>query len=151
MSVAADRENTNSDIEVALHATCVAFGTHGVLMKGQSGTGKSALALQLIGLGATLVSDDLTRLTLHDGMPVAHAPPRLAGIIEARKIGLLRLPFQAQCVVRLCVDMDQEEQERLPHRRVTDLLGVKVLTIYKVSEAYFAAAVVALVKGERYA
>ena len=46
-----------------LHATCVAVDGRGLLILGPSGSGKSALALQLIALGAQLVADDRTRVS----------------------------------------------------------------------------------------
>ncbi|MCP5037251.1 MAG: hypothetical protein GY945_06585 [Rhodobacteraceae bacterium] len=134
-----------------LHATCVAFGSRGVVISGKSGTGKSALALELIALGATLVSDDLTWISLAEGMPVAHAPQRLAGVIEARNVGLLKLPYQASVPLCLLVDMDRDEDERLPHSHITEILGASVQTIYRVEAPYFPAAVKALVTGGRYA
>lgn len=125
-------------------------GAGGVLLTGQSNSGKSALALQLIGLGARLVGDDMVRLESQDGVLVASAIGRLDGVIEARRVGLLRAPFQARTLVSLCVDMDQEEKERLPHTRVTNLLSCDVETIYKVSAAYFPAAIKQLVTTGRY-
>ena len=128
-----------------LHATCVAFATRGaaagVLITGPSGSGKSELGLQLIGLGARLVADDLTPLRLRDGRLVALAPPRLQGVIEARRLGLIRAPYQQAAPVRLVVDMGRSEAERLPHNHVTCLLGVAIETIYKVSSASFPVAV----------
>src|SRR3546814_6063070 len=43
---------------VNIHASCVAAGNGGVLILGQSGQGKSDLALRLIDRGARLVADD---------------------------------------------------------------------------------------------
>lgn len=145
------RKATIADTSTNLHATCVAFGARALLITGKSGTGKSALGLQLIALGATLISDDLTQITLVEGAPVAHAPKRLAGIIEARKVGLLRVPFQKSACVHLWVNLDKIEQDRLPHHHVTHLLGVDIPTIYKVNETYFAAALAQLAEGGRTA
>ena len=77
---------------VLIHATTVQLGAHGVLIIGPSGSGKSDLALRLIGEGALLVSDDQTRLTLKDGRLIATAPATIAGRIEARGIGIQRAP-----------------------------------------------------------
>ena len=41
-----------------IHASCVAAGSGGVLILGNSGQGKSDLALRLIDKGARLVADD---------------------------------------------------------------------------------------------
>src|SRR3546814_13743382 len=43
---------------VNIHASCVAAGNGGVLILGNSGQGKSDLALRLIDRGARLVADD---------------------------------------------------------------------------------------------
>lgn len=124
-----------------LHATCVAFGNAGVIIFGPSGSGKSALGLQLIALGANLISDDIVRLTLEDGVTVAHAPTRLEGVMEARHVGLLHVPHKARALVHLCIDMGQVETKRLPHSHVTPLLFQAVKTIYRVDGPHFPAAV----------
>lgn len=106
-----------------LHATCVAVAERGVLILGPSGSGKSALALRLISLGALLVSDDLTRVEARDGRLWASCPnPDLAGLIEARGVGVLRAAAQGATALDLAVDLGQVEPDRLPpHRRLTIL------------------------------
>ena len=92
----------------ALHASCVAREGAGVLLLGPSGSGKSDLALRLIGRGFILVGDD--RVTLTDGLlrPV----PSLAGLLEVRGLGVVRLPFLPQARLALVVRL--AEFERLP-------------------------------------
>ena len=46
--------------DLTVHGTTVARAGRAVLILGASGTGKSALALQMIALGARLVADDLS-------------------------------------------------------------------------------------------
>ncbi len=136
--------------ELNLHATCVAFDAKAIVITGRSGSGKSSLALQLISLGAVLVSDDQTRITRVDGMVVAHAPCRLAGVIEARGIGLLQVPYQQDALVQLVVDLDGDAPSRLPERREINLLGNMIDTIYKVDGPHFPMALKALVLGGQY-
>ncbi len=100
------------------HASCVAFGDAGILILGRSGSGKSSLALELIGLGAKLVADDQVELYAEDTGCCARAPAVLQGLLEARKVGLLQVEFAERAHVRLVIDLDREEQERLPPRRV---------------------------------
>lgn len=108
-----------------LHATCVAVDGRGLLILGPSGSGKSALALRLLSLGAALVSDDLTRVTAVAGDLVATCPnPDLSGVIEARKVGLLRAPFVREAPVRLVADLGQPEPDRLPLSRTVTILGI---------------------------
>jgi serine kinase of HPr protein (carbohydrate metabolism regulator) len=42
-----------------VHGTAISIGGHGVLIMGESGSGKSDLALRLIDRGAILISDDV--------------------------------------------------------------------------------------------
>ncbi len=117
----------NAGASVVLHATCVAAGDRGLLILGRSGAGKSALALNLIALGAALVSDDRVRVTALDGTLQATCPsPAGQGLIEARGFGLLRLAFQPAARLILALDLDQPEPDRLPQPRQTSLLGVSL-------------------------
>lgn len=107
-----------------LHATCVAVGDRGLLILGPSGAGKSALALRLIALGAVLVSDDRTRVEAREGRLWAACPnPDLAGLIEARGVGLLRAPSRPMTTLDLAVDLGRTEPDRLPPRRKITVLG----------------------------
>lgn len=106
------------------HANCVAIDGVGVLIRGASGAGKSDLSLRLIDEGAALVSDDYTLLAASDGQVLASPPPEIAGRIEARGLGLLRLPHAAKVSVRLIVDLvPLAEEERMPERRTAELEG----------------------------
>ncbi|USI73167.1 HPr kinase/phosphorylase [Sphingomonas morindae] len=99
--------------ETLLHASCVAIGDRGVLLAGASGSGKSDLALRLMDRGATLVSDDYTALAPRDGRLIATPPPRIAGSIEMRGVGILTVPHRAEVEVRLILDLETLP-ERLP-------------------------------------
>jgi HPr kinase/phosphorylase len=129
------------------HASAVAIDGAGVLITGPSGSGKSGLALQLIALGASLIADDRTRISSPDGWPVLHAPERLAGVIEARGVGLLRVPHVACAPLRLIVDMSADETARLPEPKHTDVHGIAIRHILRVDAPHFPASIVALAKG----
>ncbi len=109
---------------LALHATAVAFDGNAVMMLGPSGSGKSSLALQLISLGALLVSDDQLVLTRHGDRILASPPPDTPALIEARGIGLLTAPRTDEAQLALIVDLERQEQERLPPRRTRTILGI---------------------------
>jgi len=97
---------------LVIHATAVAIGGHGVLLCGPSACGKSDLALRLIDAGAHLVADDRVVCTARAGGLWLSAPPTIAGLMEVRGVGLVRLP----CVVaqaRLVVD-GAAQPARLP-------------------------------------
>jgi len=96
-----------------VHATCIAIGGRGVLIRGRSGSGKSDLALRLIDRGAQLVSDDYTDLSEEDGRILARAPKTIAGKLEVRGVGIVEMEPAADVPVCLVVDLDQVP-ERLP-------------------------------------
>jgi len=126
-----------------LHATAVAFAdTRGVMLIGASGSGKSALALQLMALGARLVADDRCLLKRDGPNLVAHAPPALSGLIEARGVGLIRVAALAEAALVLVIDMDQVEQHRLPPPRSRSWLGIALPLLHKVEGGHFPAAIV---------
>lgn len=132
-----------------MHASCVAVHGGSVLICGASGTGKSALALQLIAYGAELVADDQTRITLQDQQLIASCPPQLSGMIEARGIGLLHAPPRARAQITLVVDLDQTETHRLPPKRITSLLGVQLPLVLGAESTHFPASVLCYLKGAR--
>ncbi len=112
------------------HGTVVAGETTGVLIRGASGTGKSGLALNLIARGARLVADDRVMLEVRDGRLLASAPPPLAGLIEARGLGLLRLPHVEAAEIGIVVDLDHAPEARMPQPRVFTCLGVEARLIF---------------------
>lgn len=120
-----------------LHATCVAVDGRGVLIVGPSGSGKSALALRLLSLGARLVADDRTEVTVTGGRLVARCPVQIAGLIEARGVGLLRAPVVDQAEVALVADLGQEEDQRLPPPRQITILGCEVSLVLQVRNDHF--------------
>lgn len=134
-----------------IHASCVAKDERAVVILGASGTGKSSLALQLMGLGAHLVSDDRTCLSLNQGHVVAYAPASIKGQIEARFIGILAAPVTAQARVQCVVDLDQTESQRLPEWHVTTLLGQELPLIRGADTPHFASALYLYLTGARLA
>lgn len=144
-------ENNEGPEGRVLHASCVAFQNSAVLIIGPSGYGKSALALQLMALGAVLVSDDRTSVRYRNGGLIASAPLSIKGLIEARGVGVLKTDTVEAAFVRLAVDLEQEEQERLPPMRSYNLLGQTVPLLHNVKAAHFAAAILQYLKGGRSA
>ena len=110
------------------------------MILGPSGSGKSALALQLIALGAGLVADDRTDVIRCDDSLVARCTPALEGLIEARHMGLLRLPPHPATPLHLAVDLAQVETMRLPPPRMFSLLDVTIPLLHKVDRADFPSA-----------
>lgn len=111
----------------SLHATCISHGGRGVLLFGESGSGKSDLALRLIDEGATLVGDDQIHIRKKDGALLASPPENIHGMIEAFGIGILHLPYGKDVPVALAVRLTaRDEIERMPHAQFFDCLGLQV-------------------------
>jgi len=115
-----------------VHATCVALRAgrnwRGILLRGPSGAGKSDLALRLVEGGSRLVADDQTALVRQGRGLVATPPGTLAGLLEVRGVGIVKLG-RSQLLVRatiaLLVDLVPPDRiERLPDRARETLFGV---------------------------
>jgi len=72
------------------HGTMVDILGIGVLIKGESGVGKSECALALLERGYSLVSDDVTRIQVLDGRELmATSPDETRYLMEVRGLGLI--------------------------------------------------------------
>ena len=112
--------------QTTLHATCVAIDGRGLLIMGESGSGKSDLALRLIDRGATLVSDDYCHLRLAGGLLLAAPPTNITGMLEIRHIGIVNLPYAIDVPIALVIALE-EKPERMPDRPAPlDILGIAV-------------------------
>ena len=115
-----------------VHASCVVVGEAGILLRGQSGSGKSTVARELVdvagrhGLFARLVGDDRVCLSSHGGRVLAKPHPSLAGLLEIRGVGLALVEYEAACRLRLVLDLSAVEPARLPKpmELSTELVGV---------------------------
>lgn len=113
------------------HAGLIALydgGWRGVLIEGASGSGKSDLALRCLGRGFRLVSDDRTRLWVSQGRLFGAAPAPIAGMIEARGLGILPADALRLAEVRLAVRCLEpaDPLERMPETTRRTLLGVSL-------------------------
>lgn len=103
-----------------IHATTVAIGEAGVLIRGAAGAGKSTLALAIVELAtgqggfARLVADDRTEIGARHGRLLGKPVAPLEGVVERRGLGLTPEPHLPAVVVRLIVDISAEEPARMP-------------------------------------
>ena len=102
-------------------------------------------------LGAALVSDDQTELTLENNRLIARCPPNLRGLIEARGIGILHAAAIAETEIALVADLSQPEPDRLPPRRKVSLLGQSVDLVLGQGNPHFPASVLCYLNGSRQA
>jgi len=112
-----------------VHASAVAVGERGVLVRGASGSGKSSLVLGLIDRDpdtSFLVADDRVLLAAVDGRLEASPPETIAGRLEVRGLGIVAVPYVSPCGIGLVVDLLPAERcPRFPEprERTTVLLG----------------------------
>ena len=122
-----------------IHATAIAFGNRGVLIRGVPGSGKSELALRLIdsqGFGrgakplrAKLVADDQVLLVREGSGIVMRAPNSISGKLEIRGVGIIELPHKSKTKLVLVIDLKpQTEIERMPEADdlLTEILGLNI-------------------------
>ncbi len=115
------------DEQTLVHATAVAVGEAGVLLRGPSGSGKSDLALRLIDQGARLIADDQSLLQRRGPEVVVSAPGAIAGQMEVRGIGIVAVRPSGPTRVDLVVDLvTTDEIERMPDETDVALLGAAV-------------------------
>ena len=110
----------------------------GVLVRGDSGTGKSEAALGLVERGASLVADDLVQLRLVGTELSGTAPSVGRGLIEVRGLGImnvvslfgaaaLRTEKRLDVVVTLRPSSSLNEVDRLgAKRQEVEILGVNL-------------------------
>jgi serine kinase of HPr protein (carbohydrate metabolism regulator) len=102
-----------------INGTCVVIEKQGVLIRGPSGAGKSDLALRLIDAGALLISDDYCETTVDDGSLIVTAPDSIAGKLEVRGYGIVKLPAAKPTAITLVVDLSPESEiERMPESNI---------------------------------
>lgn len=111
----------------------------GVIIKGESGIGKSECVLALIERGHSLVSDDITRITLIEGHDILgtshdltrnHMEVRGIGIINVQAmfgVRAIRREKRVDLVVSLKPWEEVEDVDRLGmEQQFTEILGIKV-------------------------
>lgn len=122
-----------------------------MLITGASGQGKSTLALGLIAQGAKLVADDQVLLFAEsDGRLIATRPTNLPPLIEARGVGLLHAPVARSAPVKWVVDMNEEEDQRLPPDRQITIMGLQRPLLYRGHPLHFPLSMAHLLRHGRY-
>ena len=117
---------------VNIHASCVSIKQKGILILGDSGSGKSDLCLRLImEFGAKLVADDRVDLKTEKNTVIASAPKILKGLLEVRGVGIIKLPTKTKTQIDLVVSLvnKQEDVERMPECEFFEFNAIKISKI----------------------
>ena len=107
-----------------VHGSCVARDGAGVLIVGPSGAGKSDLTLRLLNRGFALVADD--QVDISNGL--ARAPEALAGLLEVRGIGIVKMAHLPAVKLNLVISLT-DQPERLPRPEQHAALGLPVVRL----------------------
>ena len=104
--------DTIGPASVQLHGVLVRVHDVGVLLIGESGTGKSDCALWLVLSGHHLVADDAVKITVEDGRLVGRAPELTRGLLAIRGLGIIDVrnvfggtAFVDECEIDLCIQL----------------------------------------------
>ena len=129
--------------KVSLHGVFMDVLSVGVLITGDSGAGKSELALELISRGHGLVADDVVEFSrIAPTVLEGRCPPMLQDFIEVRGLGILNIrtifgetACRRKMRLRLVCHLERRQPgdgdpSRLPvQQEVKDILGVKVTRV----------------------
>ena len=132
--------------EVLLHGTAVVVSGNGLLILGPSGAGKSYLAIEMLALGADLISDDRVKLRNGASGLMLHAAEPLAGCIEARGLGIISCPIKTCVPLKYCLDLSLMNEARLPFAKEVTKLGHRISVLPGGPAVPQAAALVLLIK-----
>ncbi len=106
------------------------FGV-GVLITGESGIGKSELALELINRGHVLIGDDSIEIKKVHNEIYASAHPLLKNYLEIRGVGIIDVPLMFgagaivdKSVISLIINLEHYDQ-KLDYNRIGDHLGIE--------------------------
>ncbi|MCF4097193.1 HPr kinase/phosphorylase [Maritalea mediterranea] len=116
-----------------IFATGIVYDGIGILIRGESGAGKSLLSFDLMdraesrGKESGLISDDRVLIEAEDGTLIASPPEQIKGQIELRGFGIVERPVVERHSIKLVVDISNE-MDRMPENEEfeTELLGVKL-------------------------
>ena len=126
--------------KVSLHGVFMDVLGLGVFITGDSGAGKSELALELISRGHGLVADDIVEFSrIAPSVLEGRCPELLKDFIEVRGLGILNIrsifgetACRRKMRLRLAVYLQrrtpgQDDPTRLPmHQEMQDILGVRI-------------------------
>lgn len=96
------------------HASAVAYQGRGVLILGESKTGKSTLAVNLMAMGCQLVGDDQVFVGKEGAHLWVHSHPNAQGLFEIRNLGIFKALTECKAKLVLAIDLNQDSVQRLP-------------------------------------
>jgi serine kinase of HPr protein (carbohydrate metabolism regulator) len=108
-----------------ISASAIKFEKCGILLIGNSGSGKSDMCLRAINVGGNLISDDQTIIRKENNQLWADCLPQLQGLLEIRGIGILKIPSIPRVKLDFVIQL-QDSIERLPLPQSWDMLDTSL-------------------------
>lgn len=112
-----------ADASINWNGNGVAVNGLGVLIGGESGSGKSDLTLRLLDRGALLIGDDLVRLKARSSGLLALPPWYHAGKMEIRNLGIVDVDEPVAAPVALVVELATDAPRFIEQADTLTLLG----------------------------
>ncbi len=121
-----------------IHGTLVNVRGDGVLLCGESGSGKSECALELISRGHILIADDAVRVERIDKVLLGRSPDGLTGLLAICGLGICdigqlygRSSIADSCEISLCIQLGAEslavDHETFGCERLEfEIMGIKI-------------------------
>jgi len=113
------------------HACAVQIGGFGILISGQSGSGKTSTMLRLMehaklqGAEAHMITDDQVYLEQHGEALIASPPGQVAGLLEIRGFGICKHDYLDKSEIHLSTELvDDNCLERMPEKASIDIEGI---------------------------
>lgn len=113
-------ENTNGQSK-SIHGVLLSVFGRGVLLRGESGIGKSLAALGMIDRGHQLVADDSVSLNVVDGELVGSSPGSTRGMLFVPGLPFIDIAgvfgneaLLAECRIDLCLDAELQSRAENP-------------------------------------
>jgi HPr kinase/phosphorylase len=108
----------SSNANVTVHGVLVSIAGVGVLITGESGTGKSECALDLVSKGHKLVADDVVIVRSNNDFLIGTASEPLAGLIHIRDLGIFdcrrvfgNQSFETESRIDVWIELHRETDE----------------------------------------
>jgi HPr kinase/phosphorylase len=118
-----------------IHSSALLTGERAILIRGNSGTGKSRLVFNLLNAAhcgllpfARLISDDRVKLLAKHGRLVAFAPEPIRGLIEVNGFGIRQTDYELAAVVGFVIDLAAKDGARMPEAGalLVEILGIRI-------------------------
>lgn len=127
-----------TDTTRIIHGCLILIFDVGILILGESGSGKSSLCLEMIGRGHQLVADDAVTLSICGKELIGQSPPNIVGLLDFRGTGIINVAdkfgtdaFRKQAAINWCLEFSPRSsaEQNIFNRGSRQFLGIDVPTL----------------------